>query len=68
MNEIAVYPHKTCIFALEKSCLTSKANLCIMQKLEPLLNHYLYRGNDLVIVLTSVLYISLHYLSNNSFR
>lgn len=25
MNEIAVYPHKTCIFALEKSCLTSKA-------------------------------------------
>ena len=37
MNEIAVYPHKTCIFALEKSCLTSKANLCIMQKLEPLL-------------------------------
>ena len=24
MNEIAVYPHKTCIFALEKSCLTSK--------------------------------------------
>ncbi len=68
MNEIAVYPHKTCIFALEKSCLTSKANLCIMQKLEPLLNHYLYRGNDLVIVLTSVLYISLLCLSNNSFR
>ena len=49
MNEIAVYPHKTCIFALEKSCLTSKANLCIMQKLEPLLNHYLYRGGTLVI-------------------
>lgn len=48
MNEIAVYPHKTCIFALEKSCLTSKANLCIMQKLEPLLNHYLYRGGTLV--------------------
>lgn len=24
MNEIAVYPHKTCIFAIEKSCLTSK--------------------------------------------
>ena len=23
MNEIAVYPHKTCIFALEKSCLTT---------------------------------------------
>jgi len=29
---------------------------------------HLNRGNDLVIVLTSVLYISLHYLSNNSFR
>lgn len=42
MNEIAVYPHKTCIFALEKSCLTSKANVCILQKLEPLLNHYLH--------------------------
>ena len=52
MNEIAVYPHKTCIFALEKSCLTSKANLCIMQKLEPLLNHYLYSclvGSDICI-------------------
>ena len=48
MNEIAVYPHKTCIFALEKSCLTSKANVCILQKLEPLLNHYLYRGGTLV--------------------
>ena len=42
MNGIEVNPHKNCIFALEKSCLTSKANLCIMQKLEPLLNHYLH--------------------------
>ena len=42
MNEIVVNPRKNCIFALEKSCLTSKANLCIMQKLEPLPNHYLY--------------------------
>lgn len=26
MNEIAVYPHKTCIFALEKSCLPCLSN------------------------------------------
>ena len=31
MNEIAVYSHKTCIFALEKSCLTSKATLYRLQ-------------------------------------
>lgn len=37
-------------------------------KMSDLQVFHLNRGNDLVIVLTSVLYISLHYLSNNSFR
>ena len=45
---IFINPHKCCTFVTEKSCLTSNANLCIMQKLEPLLNHYLYRGGTLV--------------------
>ena len=35
-----VYPINCYIFANEKSCLT--ANVCILQKLEPLLNYYLY--------------------------
>lgn len=44
MNEIAVYPHKTCIFALEKSCLTSKANLCIRQNLP----NFLKKNNAII--------------------
>lgn len=45
---IFINPHKCCTFVTEKSCLTSNANLCIIQKLKLLPSHYLYRGETLV--------------------
>lgn len=45
---IFINPHKCCTFVIEKSCLTSNANLCIIQKLKLLPSHYLYRGETLV--------------------
>ena len=45
---IFINPHKCCTFVTEKSCLTSNANLCIIQKLKLLPSHYLYWGETLV--------------------
>ena len=45
---IFINPHKCCTFVSEKSCLTSNANLCIIQKLKLLPSHYLYWGETLV--------------------
>nr|DAT79642.1 MAG TPA: hypothetical protein [Caudoviricetes sp.]DAW41801.1 MAG TPA: hypothetical protein [Caudoviricetes sp.] len=42
MDMIFINPHKCCTFVTEKSCLTSNANLCIIQKLKLLPSHYLY--------------------------
>ena len=48
MDMIFINPHKCCTFVTEKSCLTSNANLCIIQKLKLLPSHYLYWGETLV--------------------
>ena len=45
---IFINPHKCCTFVTENSCLTSNANLCIIQKLKLLPSHYLYWGETLV--------------------
>ncbi len=56
---IFINPHKCCTFVTEKSCLTSNANLCIIQKLKLLPSHYLNGGNDLATVLISAICIRL---------